>query len=422
MSALLAALALWYASNASGMESVLQVALAERPDDPSGNNAAMAHAIAEAGRQIAARSAETVVLLLPVGTFPFAFLDAPGVGIEDFDPGDGHLIIRGAGEDQTTLIFEVPEQRGVTRDVFFMIRRARGITLEHLHLTRSRISTSQGTVESLGEQTIRFRLHEGFPDPEMILAGAGRNERTLVAYRHEDPLDPTFAPYATKYHVLGIGKVPGDEKLFEASINERQELQRVHVGDWVTLKVKAGGDTVFFEDASDCTVRNVRFTRAAVRPIAGIGQNHDLLIERVQCLRPEPINGRGACYSSPGGGIILQAGARGNLTIRDCTIVGTADDGIAVFSTARAPRGNPAPQSPASNITIEENSVRDNHGRGVLICQSLRGICRNNTFLRCDGPSILVKNEDIGNCAPMRRTTPSSAPPAATRSPVPATF
>ena len=73
---------------------------------------------------------------------------------------------------------------------------------------------------------------------------------------------------------------------------------------------------------------------------------------------------------------------------------------MAVFSVGRQPRGSSAPPSITTRITIEGNSIRDNEGRGILICQSRKGIHRSNSVLRCDGPSILVKNEALGKPAP----------------------
>jgi hypothetical protein len=389
-------------------ETVHLVELSEKPLKPDANNAALISAIGIARKEIDAGSDDTVVLRLPAGTFPFTLKNKSGITLEDCDLGNKHLIIRGAGTGRngTRIVFDFPDVKSAPRSGCFTIRRSRGITLEQMEITRSRLSSSQGTVESIGKSTIRFRLHEGFPDPITILAGAGRNERTLLSYQPDRPLDPMLSPYATKYHVLTITNVPGQEGLFEAQINDRQELTRVKVGDWISLKVKAGEDTIFFEDSDHCAVRDVCFTRAAMRPIAGMGNNHDLLIERVSCLRPEPIQGRGACYSSPGGGIIIQTGGEGNLVIRDCTIVGTADDGIAIFSVGRQPRGSSAPPSITARITIEGNSIRDNEGRGILICQSRKGICRSNSVLRCDGPSILIKNETLIKNEALGKPTP----------------
>ncbi len=389
------------------VESIRRVVLSAHPPSPAGNNAALQAAIAEAEAELSSGTTESVVLELPVGTFPFAVAGGPGILVEDFDPGERRLLIRGAGERATKLVFDSSGALGVTRQACFMIRRSRGVALEQMEITRGQIATTQGTVEFVGPSLIRFRLHEGYPDPRSLLARAGRNERTLISFCPDRPLDPELSPRATKYHVLGIGAMPEDVGLFEATIDRRQRLDRVLVGDWVALKIKAGGDTIFFEDSAHCAVRDVRITRAETRPVAGVGNNHDLTIERVRCLRPEPIGGRGACLSSPGGGIVLQAGGRGRLILRDCTIVGTADDGIAVFSTARAARRDPAAPSIASDITIEGNLVRDNQGRGILVCQSRRGTCRKNTLLRNDGPSILLKNETLGQFAAATETPPS---------------
>ena len=212
------------------------------------------------------------MLQLPTGTFPFGVQPAPGISIEDINAGAGGLTIRGAGtgDDGTRLVFDVPEETGTAWQVCFLIRGSQGITLEKMEITRSRLSSTQGTVESIGASTIRFRLHEGYPDRRR-LSSPGPGAMKGPCFPTSTPAaGSTLSPYATKYHVLRITEVAGQKdcsrlKSTRPGIDARKSRrlgkpQGQRQGERRYL---------YFEDTAHCTVRDVRVTRASCDPSPG---------------------------------------------------------------------------------------------------------------------------------------------------------
>ena len=345
---------------------------------------AMDRALAAAAAHLASAPETSLVLFIPAGTWTFHHPTTPAIDVAGLRAG--RLVIRGAGADQTALVFDQFDQFGV------LLTNAHGVTLESVHLTRPGIYTTQGDVTAVTPGRIRFAVHPGFPDPIPLVEAKNAldNDRTLIRFRGSLS-DPELAPNSVSYKMCpGKGGDRCEHPIldlgggnYEAILEDPAELADLAVGDSVALKAKAGSQTLRAEDCDDLTVRDVLFTRHAAVSLSVQGASNRTLIERVRIERAPAIGGRVPFFSGPGGGPQVTADRDGP-TIRGCLIVGTTDDAVAVFSNdARAPmRG----------ARIEGNTIRDGQGRGINITQSSDGECVGNTIIRCQNPSIQLKS------------------------------
>jgi parallel beta-helix repeat protein len=157
----------------------------------------------------------------------------------------------------------------------------------------------------------------------------------------------------------------------------------------VAQKCKTGEQTLRFLDCDDCTVQDVRITRSSDNALRATGDNDRMIVRRVTVDRSDPINGRAPCLSSPSGGPQNYCGA-GGATIEGCLVIGTGDDGIGYFSDVAT--------TLATNGLIQDNTVRDNQTRGIIITLSDGGLCRSNTLIRNCESAINVRTESGTGC------------------------
>ncbi|MCX7012802.1 MAG: right-handed parallel beta-helix repeat-containing protein [Candidatus Sumerlaeota bacterium] len=383
MAVVLAAIAAAIAPGPGCAAEVVWNVVADKGVQPEDAKPAVDSTLAEAGRYLASHPGDTLVLLFPAGTYSFNHPADNALTIQGFT--DGALVLRGEGPAATTFVFNQFDQFGI------YIRNSNRIAVEGMHLTRPGLYTTQGDVVSVQPGAVRFRLHEGFPDPVwlMNIEKAQTRERTLLAFRG-DPLDPQYDPRGRKVVLKSIEDAGGG--LYDAVLRDRRETPPWTPGCQVALKSKCGAQTVRITNADDCRIEDVRFTRASAVPIMAVGDNDRMVVRRVRIERADPIHGRAPFFSGPGGGIQINAGADGP-TIQDCVVVSTADDGIGLFSNDQ--------EHLMSGALVEGNTIRDNQARGILITQSANGICRGNTLIRNNSWSIAIRNNQnaAGNAA-----------------------
>lgn len=337
-----------------------------------------------------------LVLAFPAGTWEFKHNGGPAIVIEDVVTG--RLTLRGDSAETTSLVFRKFDEQGIS------LQNAHAVTIERLHLTRHQLYTSQGEVTEILPDGLRFKVHEGFPDPAELASqeNALNNDRTLIKFRGPD-LDPELAPKSVSYKLCEHDPVTcpaaivgtADPEVFEAIFQPGQDIQ-LKPGDRVALKAKVGANTLRAVDCNDFTMEDVRVTRSSGASIVVDGASNRTRIEDVRIERSEPINGRTPFFAGPGGGPQIEAETEGPI-IRGCSITGTTDDAIAVFSS-----NSTDATTLMSGAVIENNTVRDTQGRSINITQSRSGICRFNTLIRGHNPSIQLKNNqtaDMTNAA-----------------------
>ncbi len=343
---------------------------------PSAAKPGVDAAIGTATSWLAANPSETLVLYFPPGVYEFSHPDGRGIDLN----GATNLVFRGAGTEQTELIF------GDFTNICIFVGSSRNVVFEQMHVTRTGLYTTQGEVVSAENGHIQFQVHEGFPDPVWLFnAGSAADyERTLLEFRGSD-LSPEYAPEADKIKLADLTALGGG--LFDAEMESASQAHNLLPGDRVALKSKCGHQTFRILGSDDCVLQDLKITRASGNPIRMPYGGNNLTVRRVVIDRAPPINGRTPFFSGPGGGIQLYAGEGGSL-VEECVIIGTADDGIGIFSDDI--------ENLSTNTVIRRNVVMDNQARGILITQTDGGICENNTLIRNHDTSFRIKVENSG--------------------------
>ncbi|MCU0658882.1 MAG: right-handed parallel beta-helix repeat-containing protein [Polyangiaceae bacterium] len=173
--------------------------------------------------------------------------------------------------------------------------------------------------------------------------------------------------------------------VFDAQLGDKSELADLQKGDRVAFKSKVGANTVRAIECNDFTAKDLLFTKNSAVSLVVDGRSNRTIIEQVRLERSGPINGVVPFFAGPGGGPQITAETEGPI-IRGCEITSSTDDAIAVFSFFQQPG------KLMSGALIEDNFIRDTQGRGINITQSRDGICRNNTIVRGQNPSIQLKS------------------------------
>lgn len=340
--------------------------------DPADSKLGVAFALSDAEAYLVANPEDTLVLYFPANTYDFHNTTGEGIKISNFT--SGNLVLRGDGPDLTHLVFH--EQGDHAIAVF----NSDYLTIEQMHITRPQISTTQGEVVSVAPGEVVFNVHSGFPDPvDYFYQGLGRGELTLLPFDGSDPLDPKYHPVSEKIKLMDMIDLGSGQ--YRAVLKNANTLPALVAGDWVALKSKNGGQGIRVVNGSHLLLQQLRFTNHFGTPIR-LKNEEAPIVRFVNIDRRGPVNGRVPCFSGPGGGIQLNTASTAAI-VHDCTVVGTADDGIAIFSSDS--------ENLTSGAIVEGNTVRDNQARAILITQSINGVCRNNTIIRSEKSSIQIK-------------------------------
>jgi hypothetical protein len=343
-------------------------------------------------------STDTLILFFPYQTYIFNQYSVQGLWINGFTKGN--LVLRGEQiENQyTRLQFQVFDKDCIR------IQSSHHVTIEKFWLTRggcgdavNGLYTTQGIFTGVGndgKNYITFEVEEGFPDPVWLASRpkAKDYERTFLAFSGTD-MEPEVAYIGKKVRLdtsMDAPIVSISNNTYKAYLADNQPFPTFWTAGVtkIALKTKCGNHTIRIHNAcNDLILRDLKITNFAGNPIRFLGGGNRLIVQRVVVDRPEAINGKMSCFSGPAGGIQVYCGSEGAI-IEDCKVIATADDGIGYFSND--------PNLLAQNGKIINNYISDTQARGILITQSENGICCNNTIVRGESHSILLKNESGG--------------------------
>ncbi len=316
--------------------------------------ASIDRAIDDARRQFLSSPNDVITLNLPAGVFHLSGGDerAASIDVSRVQPGaQGRLIVKGAGSDTTTLVFDTHRDEIVGRD-------SAHIAFIGLHFTVGYLTVSQGHVERVLPDAVVLRIEDGFPTPGDLFDPAVRAGRYLRRC--------TDSASAPKIEEEDNGQVPWFRaeslggRLWQLDVRHRPDGAVFRAGDLLAIKSKHDdGNAYKFLGSSDVTFDDVLWTRNTRGVFRAGTSNVRILNSRI--LRDPAIDGHVPCLASAGGG--PQFGqprdpeTSGNI-VANFSATGTGDDAIAFFNASGR---------------VDHVKVTDSFARGILLFNS-RGV------------------------------------------------
>jgi hypothetical protein len=296
-----------------------------------------------------------------------------GNGIIDLSgicPGaKGRLVIRGAGQDKTTLYFPKGWNWLYGEEVY-------RTSFIGIHMTTREMTVSQGHVVSVGSKFVTLDIQSGFPTPEAIWDKSFDHGRYLKQFTNSRT-DPRMiesgnekCAWTDAVHISG--------SLWQMRLSSKIPPP-YKTGDLIAIKSKSTGNTYFFSKGSDFAFIDCKWTQIS-RGVFRHGFGN-ITISGCTIQRIPPIEGQTPCLSTPDGGPqigqLKDPPITGNL-VENCNFVATGDDAIAFFNASGVARNNFVTDSFASGIN-RENSF------GIVL--------EANTVIRCDITNQIGKRE-----------------------------
>jgi hypothetical protein len=308
-------------------------------------------AIGDARRRFVLSPNDIVTLHLPAGVFTLTGQgdDAASIDVSRINPGPaGRLILRGAGRDRTTLVFDT------SRDEIFG-RNTSHVSFIGLHFSIGHMSASQGIVEAMQRGSVVLRIDDGFPTPAALFNPGSDRGRYLRRCTHEDG-PPHIDPDPENVQIPWVQAEALPDGRWRLFIRPPRGWDGYRPGDLLAIKSKGddgnayrflGGDDVVFDD-----VAWSRLTRGVFRGV------NDVRILNAAILRDPPVDGQVPCLSTAAGGPQIgqprDPPTTGDI-VQNFTSAGTGDDALAFFNASGS----------VSHVTIT-----DSFARGILLYHS----------------------------------------------------
>ncbi len=313
--------------------------------------ASIDHAIDDARRQFLASPNDVIALNLPAGVFDLSDggEHAASIDVSHVQPGaQGRLILKGAGSDRTTLVFDTHKDEIIGRG-------AAHIAFVGLHFTVGYLTVSQGHVERVLPDAIVIRIEDGFPTPGDLFDPALRAGRYLR--RCTDSATAPEIEQQANGQVPWFRAAPLGGALWQLDIRHRPDGAMFRPGDLVAIKSKHDdGNAYKFLDSSDLAFDDVLWTRNT-RGVFRAGTSHVKILNS-RILRDPAIQGHVPCLASAAGG--PQFGqprdpeTSGDI-VENFSATGTGDDAIAFFNASGR---------------VDHAKLTDSFARGLLLFNS----------------------------------------------------
>jgi hypothetical protein len=328
-------------------------------------------AIDEARAHFAASPNDIVVLNVPAGVFTLDLAaGAPTlIDVSNVTPGPGgQLVLRGAGKDRTTLVFDAdhPQMLG---------SNTHRVAFEGLHFTSNHLRASQGHVVQALEDAVDVQLEPGFPTPaEMADPNAARG--AYLRRCTDSATAPQLEP-DDNVQVHWWRAEPVAPRVWRFDLRRHPDSAKLPVGSLVAIKGWSRPDGTFqFVNSSDLTFDDVEWTRATRGVFRGGTYNVKLLNSAIA--RDPPTEGHVPCIESSGGGPQFGQPRDPPMTgivVRNFTAAGTGDDALGFFNASG---------------TLDHVRVTDAFARGILLFRS-SGMALND--VETERAPILRKDE-----------------------------
>jgi len=324
----------------------------------------IARAIEAARRDFASRPNDTVVLNIAAGRYDLSREPIVGRGVinvSDIHPGDrGRLIIRGAGDGRTVLIFDKNAAWIYGTGVYH-------VSFVGLSMTASEYTISQGHVVSVVPGSVVLAIEDGFPSPGELFNSGKLSGRFLR--RYTDSADDPHLVQDDNHQVAWSHAERISRNNWRVFLNDPEFKPHYRPGDFVCIKSKPNGSAYWFFGGNDITFDDVVWTQLALGVFRGGLSNIHIVNSSIA--RAAPIRGHVPCLSTPSGGPQIvglpNAPTKGDV-VENNTFVATGDDSVAYFYASG---------------TIRNNRISDSFARCVLLVQSPGVQLLDNQLNRC---------------------------------------
>ena len=295
---------------------------------------------------------EQVEIFFRKGTYQLDSGKEPALWLKHVHPeNNGRLIIAGAGKIRTiptkTLTcywLRVPGMSLTTlefldwRGDMILGNNVSKITVRDLHLTRGSPGTTQGYVKQVTNHQVILEIPPGFPLPSTIHNGEYEGRTRTYLRKYINDTDPQLVmannPQVSWTDTHQVTQA--NERLWAFKLRKLIK-PNYQLGDLIGVKSKCCGFprscSYFFKYSREILFERVKWTRQS-RGVFRLGTN-DVTIKDCEISRDPPIDGRGWCLSSSGGG--PQFGQPNDLFMHRVKVIsfyaeGTGDDSLAFFN------------------------------------------------------------------------------------------
>jgi len=345
--------------------------------------------ILDAKNHFTATPNDTIIININAGTYNIGGNGSDGISISLLSIGiNGRLIIKGAGMNNTTLVFTE-----VGQDMM-RISNSNNISITDLHMTRTNYTVTQGIVQSIGTGYIDLEIQYGFPNPLSLYNNTSDQGRYLRRYTNSS-IDPQVIQTNNNQIAWGYpGTVNTPPTLISGNIwrfqlnNPNLVASNYSIGELVGVKSKHEGEIYSIIGGSNFLFENVKWTHST-RGLARFG-TQNLTIKNCRIERGAPINGQTPCMSSPSGGPQMNQPndtVSSNMIVDSCYIDSPGDDCVAFFNV--------------NGGKVINSTLRNSFARGILIIPQAQNICisnntiENNPILGTYSQCVLsVSNQD----------------------------
>lgn len=326
--------------------------------------------ILDAKNHLLSNPNDTVIINIDAGVYNIGGNGSNGISISGLTPGVyGKLILKGAGINNTTLVFTEINQDMIR------ISYSENIVIADMHMTRGAYTVSQGFVQSIGTGYIDLDIQVGFPNPLQLYNNTSNQGRYLRRYTNSltDPqviqTNNAQIPWGYVNSVYTPPVLIGGN-VWRFYLNNPSLLpSNYSIGDLVGVKSKHEGETYFIAGGNNIVFENIKWTHST-RGVSRFGASN-IAIRKCIIERGDPINGQTPCMASPSGGPQMNQpndSLATNMTVDSCFIESPGDDCVAFFNVDGGKCTN----------SFLKNSF---YSRGIYIIPTALNICVANDSL-----------------------------------------
>jgi hypothetical protein len=322
----------------------------------------IANAITDARNHFATYPNDSIIIQIDSGTYNIGGNNSYGIDLSSgMEPGaNGRLIFKGAGMNNTTLVFTDMAQIEIYGKNIYRV------TFEDMHMARAAYTVSQGIVDSVSAGIVILEIQTGFPTPKDIFDSASTQGRYLRKYTNSVTNPQIVTINNTQIQWDSAVLISGSQ--WKMILKNKNTITGYNKGELIGIKSKHEGETFWILGGNDILFENIKYTQASRGLVRGGTSNVTVRGCRIE--RSAPINGQAPCMSTPSGG--WQMNQPGDvystgMIVDSCYIESPGDDGVAFFDV--------------NGGRVTNTQISNSFARGINITDSAENICLSNDLL-----------------------------------------